>query len=216
MGHAGLGGVHAGTTETFGGDGFGRHGLHDARARDEHLARLFRHEDEVGNGGGVAGTAGAGSEDHGNLRDDARGERIAGKDAAIAVEGVHAFFDTGATAVVDADERGHGFEGEVHRLANFLGVGGTEGTAAHGEVLGGDIDGLSVDLAVTGDDAVTENSLGFGQIEASRDAEGADFAEGALVKKNFEAFAGGELALRVLLFDTGGPTAGNRLGFIFV
>ena len=84
--HAGLGGVHAGTAETFGGDRFCGHGLHDARARDEHLARLFGHEDKVGNGGGVAGTAGAGAENHGNLRNDARGERVAGKDAAIAVE----------------------------------------------------------------------------------------------------------------------------------
>ena len=95
-------------------------------------------------------------------------------------------------------------------------MGRTEGTAADGEVLGGDIDGLSVDLAVTGDDAVTENSLGFGQIEAGRNAEGSNFTEGALVKKNFEAFAGGKLALRVLLFDTGSSTAGNRLGLIFV
>ena len=183
------------TTEAFGGDRLCGHGLHDTRARDEHLARLFGHEDEVGNGGGVACTACAGSENHGNLRDDAGCERVAGKDAAVAVEGVHAFFDTGATAVVNADERGHGFEGEVHGLANLLRVGGSERTATHGKVLGCDIDSLPVHLAVAGHDAVAENTLGFGQIEARRNAQSANFAESALVKKDFEAFAGGKLAL---------------------
>ena len=165
---------------------------------------------------GVAGTTGAGSQNHGNLRNDARSERIAGKDAAVTVEGVHAFLDTGATAVVDAHERGHGFKSQVHRLANLLRMGRTERTATHGKVLGCDIDGPSVDLAVAGHDAVTKNSLGFGEIEARRDAEGANFTEGSLVEKDFKAFAGGELALGVLLFNTGSAATGDRFRLVFV
>ena len=93
---------------------------------------------------------------------------------------------------------------------------GTEGAAADGEVLGCHVDGPSVDLAVAGHDAVAKDTLGFGEVEARGDAECADLTERALVKKNFEACTCGELALRVLLFDTCGTATGDGFCLVFV
>ena len=213
--NTGLGRMNACATELVRGHDFSSHSLHDSRARDEHLARLFGHEDKVCNSRGVASTTCARSENHGNLRNHAACPSVTGKNATVTVEGANAFFDTGATAIVDADERHHGIKGEVHHVADLFGVCGTERTAAHREVLGASVNRAAIDLAVTRHDTVTVNALGFREFDALGKAHGTDFLERALVKKDFKAFASGELALGMLLFYTSGAATGLSLGVAF-
>ena len=207
--------MNASATELIRGHDFCSHGLHDTWARDEHLARLFCHEDKVGNSRGVASTTCARSENHGNLRDDTASPCIASKDATVTVEGANAFFDTCATAVVDADERHSGFEGEVHHFANLLGMSRTEGTAAYREVLGACVNRAAIDLTVTRYDAVTIEALGIRELDALGNAQSADFFECSLIEKDFKAFASCEFALCVLLFYTSGAATGLCLGVAF-
>ena len=55
----------------------------DIGSGDEHERGLFDHEDEVGDGGRVDGATGARTHDHGDLRNHARGQRVAKKNVSI-------------------------------------------------------------------------------------------------------------------------------------
>ena len=215
VGNARLREMHACATELIRSHNFCSHCLHDTRARDEHLARLFGHENEVGNSRGVASTTSARSENHGNLRNDTASPCVACENATVTVEGANAFFDTCATAVVNADERHSGFEGEVHHVANLLGVGRTERTTANREVLRACVNRAAIDLAVTRHNAVTQETLGIRKFDTLGNAHSADFLERALIEKDFKAFASSELALGMLLFYTSGATTGLCLGVAF-
>ena len=76
--------VRDGAAELLRRDFLSRDRLDDGRARDEHLARVLDHEDEVRDGRAVDSAARARSHDDRNLRDDARSGRIAEEDAAEA------------------------------------------------------------------------------------------------------------------------------------
>ncbi len=115
---------------------------------------LLDHEDEVGDGGRVHGSAGAGAHDGGDLRDDARGERVAQEDVGVAGERLHAFLDAGAAGIVEADDGSADAHGGVHDLDDLGGVGFRERAAEDGEVLGEDEDQAAFDAAVAGDEAV--------------------------------------------------------------
>ena len=170
-------------------------GLDDVGAGDEHVAGLFGHEGEVGDGGGVDGSAGAGAEDGGDLRDDSAGEGVAEEDVGVAGEGDDAFLDAGAAGVVEADDGGADAEGGVHDLDDLGGVGLGEGAAEDGEVLGEDEDDAAVDAAVAGDEAVAGDSLvGHAEVGGSVGYEFVGLFEGALVEEEVDALAGGELA----------------------
>ena len=69
--HTGLGGMHRSATEVSSGNAFTNHLLHHSRARQEHLARVLRHENEVAQSRRIAGATSAGAHDHGNLRNHA-------------------------------------------------------------------------------------------------------------------------------------------------
>ena len=114
---------------------FVRHGADDVRAGDEHVAGLLHHQDEVGDGGRVDGAAGARSHDRGDLRHDARGERVAEKDVGVAAEGDDAFLDARAAGVVEADDRRAVLHRQVHDLHDLRGVRFGERAAEDGEVL---------------------------------------------------------------------------------
>ena len=203
MDYAGGGLVDLGTAKVHGGNLFAGNGLHHARTRDEHLGGVFHHEDEVGNGRRIAGTACAGAKHHRNLGNEARGVGVALENFGIAVESVDAFFDTGSTAVIDANKRSAGLDRQIHGVANLLGMNGTEGSAVHGKILGTGIDQTAVDLAVAGHHAVSRKAFLFGQVGGFGLLESTNLYEGALVEQVFDALAGGHLALFVLTGYTG-------------
>ena len=70
VGDAGLHGVNAVAAQFLVGHLFVGHGLHHVRAGDVHVAGIFHHEDEVGDGGGVDVAACTGTHDHADLRND--------------------------------------------------------------------------------------------------------------------------------------------------
>ena len=103
--------------------------------------------DEIGDGGRVDRSAGAGSHDGGDLRDHAAGERVAKEDVGIAAEREDAFLNTRAAGVIQADDRSAVGEGEIHDLANLVGVGLGKRAAEDGEILSEDVDEAPVDVA---------------------------------------------------------------------
>ena len=133
-----------------------RHRLDHVRAGHEHVAGALDHQREVGHGRRVDRTAGAGAHDQRDLRDHARGHDVAQEDVGVATKRGHALLDARAAAVVEADDRRADLHGQVHDLADLLGVRFRERAAEDGEVLAEDEDEPAVDLAVAGDHAVAE------------------------------------------------------------
>ena len=91
--NATLGGVDASAAEFFLRDVLASHGLHHFRAREEHVAHAFEHDDEVGEGGRVDSAAGARTADARDLGHDAAGLNVALEDVAEAGQGVDALLD---------------------------------------------------------------------------------------------------------------------------
>ena len=201
--HARLGGVHRGTAQLLLRHVLARHGLYDLRAGEEHVRGLLLHDDEVGQGGRINGTAGAGAEDGRNLRDDARRHHVALEDVGIAGQRVHAFLDTRTARVVHADAGGAVAQGHVHDLADLVGHRQRQRTRRHGEVLCENIDQASVDRTVTGHYAVAEGmALVHPEVVAAVRHEHVELLEGAFVEQHLDALAGRVLTLGMLGVDT--------------
>ena len=159
---------------------FVRHGLDHVRTGHEHVAGVLDHDVEVGNGRRVDRAAGARPHDRGDLRHDARRERVAEEDVGVAAERHHAFLNPRAARVVEADDRRPSFMRQVHDLDDLRGVGFRQRAAEHGEVLRKRKHLAAVDEAVPGDDAVAGDDLvGHPEVEAAVRDELVDFFEGA-------------------------------------
>ena len=127
--------MDVGAAELLEGDVLVRDRLHHVGAGDEHVAHAAHHVDEVGDGGAVHRAAGAGAEDRRDLRHDAGGEGVAQEDVGVAAERDDALLDAGAAGVVEPDDRRAVPHGEVHHLADLVGVRLRERAAEDGEVL---------------------------------------------------------------------------------
>ena len=112
-----------------------RDGADDVGPGHEHVARVLHHDGEVGDRRRIDGAAGARAHDGGDLRDDARGERVAKKDVGVAGERQHAFLDARAAGIVEADDRRAHLHRQIHDLDDLRGVGLGERAAEDGEVL---------------------------------------------------------------------------------
>ena len=146
--------------------------------------------------------AGAGAHDHRDLRDHARGVHVAAEDLAVQAERDDALLDAGAGALVDADDRAAGLDGEVHHLGDLLAVDLAERAAEDREVLGEHAHLAAVDGAVAGDHAVAVRAVLL-QAERDRAVPGqlVELDERALVEEQLDPLAGGLAALGVLLLD---------------
>ena len=154
--HARLGGVHQGAAQLLLRHVLARHGLHDLRAREEHVRRLLLHDDEVGQRGRIDGAAGAGAEDGRNLRDHARRHHVALENVGVAGQRVDTLLNAGAARIVDADAGRAVAQRHVHHLADLVRHRQRQRTGRYREVLCEDIDQTSVDRTVTRYDAVAE------------------------------------------------------------
>ena len=202
MGVAGLGVVGAGAAELLHGDVLAGDGLDHVGSGDEHRGGLVDHDGEVGDRGGVDVAAGAVAHDQADLRDDAGGVDVAAEDLAVQAQGDHALLDPGAGALVDADDRAAGLDGQVHHLGDLLAVDLAQGAAEDGEVLGEHADLAALDGAVAGEDAVAVGAL---LLEPERGravpCQLVELDERALVEEHLDPLAGGPAALGVLLLD---------------
>ena len=194
--------MHRGAAELFGGDDLVGHRLHHVGAGDEHVARVAHHEDEIGHRRRIDIAAGARTHDHGNLRNDARGDDVALEHLAIAAERRDAFLDAGAAGVEQADDRRAGAHRHVLDLDDLLRVRLRQRAAEHGEILGEDEDAAAVDRAPAGDHAVA-GDLRFlhAEIVGAVLDEHVELLEGVLVHQELDALARGELAALVLRLD---------------
>ena len=191
-----------------------RHGADDLGAGDEHVARALRHEHEIGDRRRVHRAAGAGTEDRRDLRHHAGRDRVAQKDVGVPGKRDDALLDARSPGVVEADDRDAELEGEVHDLADLLGVGLRERTAEDREVLREHRGLPPVDAAEPGDHAVARDALALHPevVAAVRD-EAIDLVEAAGVEQEVEPLPGRELAGRVLLVDASlaAPVEARRL-----
>ena len=94
------------------------------------------------------------SPDHRDLRDDARSLDVLIKGLRDPVERDHAVLDARSRALVEADQRATGGDGEFLDFHHFLAVDLTERAAENRAVLREDADFAAVYGAPTGDDAV--------------------------------------------------------------
>jgi hypothetical protein len=204
--------VGIGGGELFERGGLAGGGLDDIGTADEHVGVPARHDDEVGERGRVGGTAGAGTGDDGDLRNDSGGEHIAEEDLAVAGECLDAFLDARSAGVVNADDGDAGLDGEVEEVADFLGVNGTDGAAANGEILGVGGNGAAIDVSGRADDAVAGH-LAFFQSEVETRVVGvhAELDERSAIEEGGEPLAGRAQALLVAFPDAVDAAADERL-----
>ena len=202
VGVAGLGVVRPRAAELLHRDVLAGDGLDDVGPGDEHVRGAVDHDREVGDRGGVDVAAGAGAHDQADLRDDAAGVHVAAEDLAVQAERDHALLDAGAGALVDADDRAAGLDGEVHHLGDLLAVDLAQRPAEDREVLGEHAHLAAVDGAVAGHHAVAVGPLLL-EAEGRRPVprELVELDERALVEEQLDPLAGGLAPLRVLLLD---------------
>ena len=124
--HPGAGGVCHGSSEFLSRGRLAGHGFHHIGTGDEQVGLVLDTEHEVGERRGVGGAAGAGPEDHRDLRDDARQAHVPREDAAETRQCCDALLDTGASAVVEPDDRRAGRGSEVHQRVDLRGEHFTE------------------------------------------------------------------------------------------
>ena len=112
------------------------------------------------------------------------------------VQGHGTVLDAGACALVEADERAPGGDGQLHDLDHLLAVDLTEGTTEDSAVLGEDANLAAVDGSPAGDDSVGHGLLGgHTEVGGAVYCEHVSFDEGAFVEEVVQAVACGEAAL---------------------
>jgi hypothetical protein len=203
-----LHGVHRGTTEILRADILAGHRLDDLRPRDEHVRGLLGHEDEIGQGRGVDGASRAGTHDRRDLRNHARGERVAIENVAVTCQGVDALLDTGPARILDADHGHADLHRHVHGLADFRRVHLAERAAYDREVLGEDKNPAALDRSIARHDTLARGlDLVHTEFVAAMLDKGVEFDKTARIEQCGDALARGGLSLFMLGGHTLGPPA---------
>jgi hypothetical protein len=194
--------VRPGAAKLLLGDLFVRDGPDHVRPGHEHVARALDHDVEVGDRRGVDGSTGAWPEDGGDLRDHAGRECVAEEDVRVAAERQHAFLDTRAARIVQADNGCAHFDRQIHDLDDLGCVGFGERTAEYREVLREGIDGTSVDASGAGDHAVPGDDLVLHpEIAASMRDQLVDFLEADGIEEEVDALPSRQLAGGMLFLE---------------
>lgn len=150
----------------------------------------------------VAGAAGAGPQDHGDLRDGAGRPGIPGEDLAVAGGGVDPLVETASAGVDQADQRAAGLHGQLLHGNDFGRMHLSHGTAQYRKVLGVHIDPPAVDQAVSCRYALPRRLLFVhAQHMAAVLDKGPDFHEGPRVQQQLQPLPGCQLAVGVLLVN---------------
>ena len=180
-----------------------RHRFHHIGSRDEHVAGIFHHEDEIGQRRAVHRPARAGSHDHADLWDDAACQRVAQEDVGIAAQTDHTLLNPRAAAVVQADHWSASFHRHFHHFDDLLGVDFAQ-TATHDrEILREHVHQPPVDRPPACHHTIAENFLPI-QPEIARAVcdKRIKFAEAARIEQNVQPFTGGVASGVVLALDT--------------
>ena len=199
MCNARLGGVNRCTAELLLIDNFAQYFLDNLRAGEEHVGRVLDHQHEVGEGRRIDRTAGAGTHDAGDLRNDTRCKNITLEDLAKACHRSDAFLNAGTTRVVETDERSAYTHGHVHDLADLLGHGDAKRTTADRKVLSIEEDESPADGSRSCDNTIAERVRLVGaEVGATVDQEHVGLLERAWIDQCLNALACRQLALGML------------------
>ena len=202
VGDAGLAAVDRRAAQLLKGDLFMGDCFDHIGSGDEHVTCVFDHDDEVGDGGRVDGSAGAGPHNDADLRDDAGRHDIAEEDVGVAGQAEHAFLDTCAAGVVQADDGGAVFHGHIEDFADLGGVMAADAASEDGEVLRKDVDEAVVNCAEACDNAVAGDALLVeAEVVAVVGDQRVDFAKAAFIQHQLKPLAGGGPAFSVLNLD---------------
>ena len=203
MRHAALGGVHAGAAQLLLCYILARHGFHHFRAGEEHVARAFGHDIEIGQRRGVHRSAGTRAEYRRYLWNDARRQDVALENFGISREGVHAFLNAGAARVVYPDYRRADLHRLIHNLANFHRKTLRQRAAEHREVLCKHIHQAAFDGAVPGNHAVAQHDVFFHvEVRTAMCHKHVKFLKAAAVEQHGDAFARRIFPFLVLCINT--------------
>ena len=203
MCNTGFGCVHPGTAQLLLVHDLSGHGFDNCWAGQEHITGFLHHQGEVGQGGGIHGTAGAGAHNHADLRHHAAGEYIALENLAVAGKGIYAFLDPGAAGIVQSDHGSTGAHSHIHHLAYLFRHRLAQGAAVDREVLGKHEHKPSVYCALSGHDSVAVGVRSIhSEVGASVLDEHVELFETAGIQQKGETLARRQLALRVLGVDT--------------
>ena len=203
--------MREGAAQLFFGDVFVHHRFDDLGPGDEHVARFFDHQREVGDGRRIHRAPRAGAHDGRNLRHYARGQGVAQENIRVARERRHSLLDARPTRVIQPHDRDADLQGQIHNLRNLGGVGLTQRAAEDAEVLGKGVGGAAVDATVARDDPVARNPLlGHPKVLAAVLHQLVELLEALLIEKQVEPLASGKLAFGVLPLNPLGAPAGLR------
>jgi len=202
MRHAAGAHVHARAAQVINRNLLARHGLDNFRPGQEHIA-LAGHDDEIGQSRRIHCAACARTKNDGNLRDDAGRFDVTHEHFAVSSQAAHAFLNTGAARVTQADAGNTGFQRLVHDAGNFLRLHFGERAAQHREILCINGNATTVDLTETGDNGITDETL-FIETKCSQvmRRHHTDFLERPFVEQKIDPLARRQFAACVLRVDT--------------
>ena len=176
--------------------------LDDVGPGHEHVARALDHHREVGDRRRVDGAARARPHDGRDLRNDARGQRVAEEDVGVSRQRHHAFLDPRPARVVETHHRRALSHGQVHDLHDLRRVGLRQRPAEHREVLREGVDDAPVDAAEARHDPVTGDHLVFHpEVAAPVHDELVDLLEGPRVEQELHPLPRRQLAGLVLTLE---------------
>ena len=94
------------------------------------------------------------------------------------------------------------FIGEIHDLADFLGIRFAEGSAENGEILSKYVNEAAINAAIPGNDAIAGILLVLHpEIDAAMGDEFVDFFKRIAIQQKRDALTGGHFAFRPLLVE---------------
>ena len=148
-------GMNASAAEVFHRNVFAQYGLDDVRPCDEHLRDVLDHKHEIGQRRRINGATCTRPQNQRDLRNYARGYRVAVKNFSITGQGTDTFLNTCATGIVDSDDRALHFQGVVHDFGNLAGMLQAQRATCHRKVLCIDAHGGSENRPCTCHNAIT-------------------------------------------------------------
>ena len=203
MGHAGLAAVDRCAAQLFKSDFLMGDCSDHIWPSDEHMACIFHHNDEVGDGGRVDGPAGARPHNDTDLRHDTGSHDIEEEDVGVAGQAEHPFLNACATGVVETDNRSAVFHRHIQDFADFCCVMTADTATKDGKILRENIDEPVINCSIPGDDTVAGDALLVqAEVVAVVRDECVHFPKTALIQQQFESLARGRPALGVLNFDS--------------
>ncbi len=173
---------------------------------------MLFHDHKVCDGGGINRTASAGAHDGGNLGYHPAGHHVAPKYLRVSSQGIDAFLDAGAAAVIQTNHGATVFQRHVHNFTDFFGIGDGKRAADDGEILSKNIDQATVYSGTASYNSIAWINLFFHvKIRAAVSYEHIEFFETVRIHQQIDAFARGKLAFFMLRGNA--FRASTQLGF---